>query len=218
MDKLMNFIPRTLGEKFVYSHVDKTESIHAVQRAIEALEKARVCHIVHSTAANGIPLSAEINEKFSKFIFVDVGLCSASLELSLTYIGSVDDLTLINKGAIAEQVTGQLLRTVFPCTQSPQLYYWVRLHKEKGASAEVDYVIAHGALSVPIEVKAGATGSLKSLHVFMELKGLSKAMRVCSGIPNISPIALKTTSGATVSYELRSIPFYLLSEVHRLLK
>ncbi len=217
MNKMIHFIPRSLGEKFVYSHVDKAAPLYAVQRALTALQKARICHIVHSTAANGVPLAAEINEKFLKAIFVDVGLCSASLELSLTQIESTEDLTLVNKGAIAEQVTGQLLRTVFPLTQDPQLYYWVRLHQEKGASAEIDYVIAQGTLPVPIEVKSGATGSLKSLHVFMELKKLSKAVRVCSRIPNISQIEFKSTASTTVRYELRSIPFYLLGEIHRLL-
>lgn len=217
MDKLMNYIPRSLGEKLVYSRVDKTAPLYAIQQAIKALEKARVCHIVHSTAANGIPLAAEINEKFSKVIFVDVGLCSASLELSLTHLESVEDLSLVNKGALAEQVTGQLLRTVFPVTQDPQLYYWVRLHQNKGALAEVDYLIAHGAQAVPIEVKAGATGSLKSLHTFMGLKKLSKALRICSGAPNISPVTFHSSSDASIHYELRSIPFYMIGEIHRLL-
>jgi hypothetical protein len=172
---------------------------------------------VYSTAANGVPLGAEINEKFSKIIFVDVGLCSASLELSLTKITAVEDLTLINKGALAEQVAGQLLRTIFPLTQDPQLYYWVKLHQEKGASAEVDYVIAHGTLPIPIEVKAGATGSLKSLHVFMELKKLPTAVRICSGQPTITHVEIKSSKDSLISYELRSIPFYLVGEIHRLL-
>jgi len=218
LEKLMNMIPRSLGDKFVYGHVDKTVPIYAVQKALTALKKARVCTVVQSAAANGIPLGAEINEKFSKLIFIDVGLCSAALGLSLTQIEAIEDLTLINKGALAEQVTGQLLRTIFPFTQDPQLYYWVRLHQDKGAAAEVDYIVAHKALPVPIEVKAGATGSLKSLHLFMELKKLSKAVRVCSGTPQISQAASKSSSGNLISYELRSIPFYMLSELHRLLE
>jgi hypothetical protein len=91
------------------------------------------------------------------------------------------------------------------------------LHKAKGASAEVDYVIAHGTLPVPIEVKAAATGSLKSLHVFMELKKLSKAVRVCSGLPNSSLVEIRSAKDSLVRYELRSIPFYLLGEIHRLI-
>jgi predicted AAA+ superfamily ATPase len=35
------------------------------------------------------------------------------------------------------------------------------------SSAEVDYVIQHENQVIPIEVKAGTTGTLRSLHEFM---------------------------------------------------
>ena len=42
--------------------------------------------------------------------------------------------------------------------------------EEPSSSAEIDYVIQQGNQVVPIEVKSGATGGFKSLHVFMGLK------------------------------------------------
>ena len=80
----------------------------------------------------------------------------------------MEELDLINKGGIAEQAVGQLLRTTFPFYQEPALYY--RVSTDKGASAEIDYVIQHGSKVMPVEVKAGSSGSLKSLHHFMHLK------------------------------------------------
>lgn len=116
---------------------------------------------------------------------------------------------------MAEQITGQPLRTIEPFNVEPKLYYWLRT--EKGADAEVDYVIQHHALVVPIEVKSGSSGSLKSLHLFMKQKELPIAARICSYPPEINPMHVKDTTGETVTYELRSIPFYLISELHRLL-
>jgi uncharacterized protein len=215
IEKTLMAIPPSLGKKFVYSSVDRAVKIANIQKALDALEKARVAHLVRSTSANGIPLGAEVNEKFLKVILLDVGLSSAALGISLSSLETLEDLTLINKGEIAEQVTGQLLRTVFTLDEDPMLYYWVRL--DKGSSAEIDYVVAHGALPVPIEVKAGSAGSLKSLHIFMHLKGLSKAVRVYSGLPLIDPVSVKIDQDTAYSYELRSFPFYLLGELHRLL-
>lgn len=78
---------------------------------------------------------------------------------------ALNGLELVNKGGIAEQVVGQLLRTVEPFYLEPHLYYWQRF--EKGATAEVDFVIQHHNTVVPVEVKAGTRGAMKSLHLLM---------------------------------------------------
>ena len=46
--------------------------------------------------------------------------------------------------------------------EPPQLTYWLR--EAKSANAEVNYVTASGSQVVPIEVKAGKSGTLKSLQ------------------------------------------------------
>jgi len=67
---------------------------------------------------------------------------------------------------------------------------------------------------IPIEVKSGTTGSLKSLHLFMALKKLSVAVRINSAIPNSTLVSIKNQA----DYRLLSIPFYLIGELHRLLE
>lgn len=54
------------------------------------------------------------------------------------------------------------------CYQRQDLYYWLRL--DKGAQAEVDYVISKNNDIVPIEVKAGTKGFMQSLYSFMQIK------------------------------------------------
>lgn len=97
----------------------------------------------------------------------------------------------------------------------PALYCWHR--EEQGSNAEIDYVIQHGNRVIPIEVKAGSTGGLKSLHLFMGLKQFPLAVRINSDLPSKTNINVKDGVGSTVQYVLVSVPFYLVGQVHRLL-
>ncbi|HAU2151674.1 TPA: ATP-binding protein, partial [Legionella pneumophila] len=215
LDEVLNSIPKMLGQKFVFSRVNKTIQASTIKHVLDLLEKARISHRVQSSSANGVPLASEIKEKFFKEIFLDIGLCSTALGLSLKQINSTNEILLINNGGIAEQVVGQLLRTIEPPYIEPVLYYWHR--EEAGSSAEIDYVIQHGNKIIPIEVKAGATGSLKSLHVFMGLKKLPLAMRINSDYPSKTNVDVKDNLGKSVNYTFISIPFYLVGQIHRLL-
>lgn len=215
LQEVLTKIPLSLGEKFVFSAVNPNERIPVIKDALELLSQAKVCSKISATAANGVPPGAELLKSYLKVILLDVGLSSSDLGLSLAELVSIEELDLINKGGIAEQVVGQLLRTIAPIYQDPSLYYWV--NTEKTSSAEIDYIIQHGSKIVPIEVKAGVAGKLKSLHLFMKLKGLKSAVRINSNLPLLSEVSLKDTQGDSVQYQLRSLPFYLIGQLHRLL-
>lgn len=208
LEDVMNSVPRQLGKKFVYKHANSDSNSASLKQALELLTKARVCHRVIETSANGLPLGAEADEKFFKVILLDCGLCSAALGLSLHQLRSVNELSMINSG-MAEQLVGQLLRTITPPYIPPSNYYWQR--DKKGAEAEVDYVIQHENQIIPIEVKAGSTGSLKSLHQYMKEKKKTLAVRINSDFPCITPICF-----SEAQYTLISIPFYMLGQLNRL--
>ncbi len=216
LNEILTAVPKHLGKKFVYSKVNPDIRIAIIKEGLELLCQAKVCHQVKASAANGVPLGAELLSHYIKVIMLDVGLSSAELGLSLSYLESITELDLINKGGITEQVVGQLLRTLNPFYQEPVLYYW--LNPKKEASAEIDYVIQYRNNIIPIEVKAGAAGSLKSLHQFMNLKELPKAVRIYSGMPLISDIKVKNAQGTLTQYQLCSLPFYLISELYRLIE
>lgn len=215
LEDILTSIPRQLGKKFVYSHANPEVNTPSLRQALDLLTKARICHRVFATSANGLPLNAEIKDKFFKAILLDCGLISAELGLSLHQLSSVSELVLINSGGLAEQLVGQQLRTLFPPFVPPSLNYWQRT--EINANAEVDYVIQHKNQIVPVEVKAGSTGTLKSLHHFMESKGRNLAVRINSDYPIFGLVRVKTTTGSTVEYSLLSVPFYLIGQLHRLL-
>ena len=155
-----------------------------------------------------------MNDKSQKVISLDVGLTSAMLGLTLQSTLQLDDLTLINQGGVSEQVVGQLLRTIEPSYIDPALYYWNR--SEKSSNAEIDYLFANEGKVIPIEVKSGSTGSMKSLHTFMQQKGLSLAVRINSDNPSLTKVDVKTSEGKPVAYQLLSLPFYLLGQLRRL--
>ena len=151
LDDVNKCIPTMLGHKFVYSRIDPNVKTNLLKSALALLTQARLCTKVTSVAGNGIPLAAEMNKKFFKMIGLDVGIISSMLGLKLNKIEPLNDINLVNKGALSEQVVGQLLRCIEPAYHDPVLYYWQR--EAKSSNAEIDYIIQHETNIIPIEVK-----------------------------------------------------------------
>jgi hypothetical protein len=86
----------------------------------------------------------------------------------------------------------------------PQLYYWQRTG---GRLGKVDYVIQHGNHIVPVEVKSGATGKMKSLHQLMAEKKLNFAIRCNIKRPAVETVDVKTILGHRAQYRLLSSSF-----------
>ena len=216
LEEVLRAVPKSLTKKFVCSHVDPTARHESIKRALSLLLKARLCHKVQSTSANGIPLGAEVKPKIFKIILIDVGLVSTMLGLKHHQFSNIEDILVINKGALAEQVVGQLLRLLSPFYVEPTLHYWSR--ECASSSAEIDYLIQNGQQLIPIEVKAGAEGKLRSLHQFMNEKPWKLAIRFYAGPVQRDRVQSKTTIGNLNDYELISLPFYLLGQLYRLLE
>ena len=70
---------------------------------------------------------------------------------------------------------------------------------------------------IPIEVKAGASGSLKSLHYFLQEKHLEIGVRVSGHLPNITAETATLATGEKCNYKLLSLPLYLVEELSRIL-
>ena len=210
LSSIMLSISEQLGNKFVYSRINPSLKTRQVKKALEQLSNARVCSRVFHTSANNLPLGAESNEKFFKMILLDVGLVSSQLNLSRIRAPELHELIVGNKGAIAEQFVGQHLRNIGKPLMDTHLYYWQRTG---GRLGEVDYIVQHNNKVVPIEVKSGNSGNMKSLHQFMADKKLDLAVRFYSGKLSIETINLKTTTGQAVNYKLLSIPHYLVERL-----
>lgn len=161
--------------KFVYNKVDTEANTKQIKDALETLILAGLVHPVTHTAANGIPLGAETNEKYRRMLLCDTGLLQRLLNLNISEVLSSNDLQVINRGAIAESFIGNELIKAASCYTPQPLYCW---HREKaGSNAEVDYVVQAGTKIYPIEVKSGTKGSMQSLRIFLQLKDIPKGIR-----------------------------------------
>ena len=208
-------VPRLLGQKFKFSNVDREETAKALRYALDLLCMARLCQRVIHSSARGIPLSAQENDKMFKVTLLDSGLASALQGIVMKSEKDLKEIIRVNEGGVSEQIVGQMLRTGFANFIDPHLNYYVR--EKKGAEAEIDYLIQHCSTIIPVEVKSGATGSLKSLHQFMAERKLSTAVRVNSEIATTTAVKIMTHAGIQARYKLVSIPFYLVGELERLL-
>ena len=211
--KVMMAVPRLIGQKFMFSNVDRGETAKALKQGLGLLCSARICHRINHSAGRGVPLVAQENENKFKVIFLDTGLVSALQGIVLKSTEEIKELTRINNGGISEQLIGQLLRTRPMKFIDPRLNYYIR--DSKGSEAEIDYLIQHDTRIIPIEVKSGAAGSLKSLHQFISERNFKTAVRINSEKPAVTKINVKTSTGNMAKYSLISIPYYLTEEIDR---
>ncbi len=128
----------------------------------------------------------------------------------------LENLMLVNEGELAEQFIGQQLLAREPYFIDNELYYWIRENKD--SNAEIDFLIESGNTTIPIEVKAGKTGTLKSLHVFMLEKKKDFAIRFNTDLPSLTEINTSVkmkNENQSVEYKLLSLPMYLVNFVDK---
>jgi predicted AAA+ superfamily ATPase len=180
------------GSKFVLSQIDSQANRLQLKESLELLELAGIIFPVVHSSANGIPLGAQANDKFRKYLIYDTGIFQRYLNLDLSELFLNTEIALVNKGVIAELYTGLELIKSQPCNQAASMYYWQR--EKKGSQAEVDYVIELGDSIVPVEVKSGIRGKMQSLRIFLEEKkskfGIRTSLENFSRLENINIIPL----------------------------
>jgi predicted AAA+ superfamily ATPase len=178
VETVFQSIPRLLGRKFVYSHIDPSIKARDLKAALQLLSKAGVVHLVHHTSANGIPLGAETKTDVFKVIFLDVALAQSLLGLQQG-VWILDAATqFANRGAIVESFVGQEILAAGPAQIRNELFYWVR---EKSTSlAEVDYICTKHGQILPIEVKSGSRRRGKSVQILLSEKPNIKEYRQVS--------------------------------------
>lgn len=206
--------PSLVGRKVKYTEISREEKTADLKKAVHQLELARILYRVNHSAGNAVPLRAEKKERDFKLLFLDIGLLMRALGLNILDIQK-NNVILSNKGALSEQFIGQQLFNSHKSYISPELYYWNR--QKAGASSEVDYLIQSGGMIIPIEVKSGTTGSLKSLHVFASDKEAELAVRFNLDKPVVSDVEARIPGKKQHKFKLISLPLYMVSETERIL-
>jgi predicted AAA+ superfamily ATPase len=160
--RIFQSLATQVGRKWMHARVNPDDRAQASEAALELLCLARVASRIRHSAGNGLPLEAEANDRYFKVLFLDVGL----LQRLLGGPPAMSDWVRINEGAIAEQWVCQHLLDLREDFEKPALHYWVR--EKTGAQAEVDALLPWNGTVIPVEIKAGPSGRVRSLRVFLD--------------------------------------------------
>jgi len=172
--------------------------------ALKTIERAMLIYLIYPTTAVTLPAEPDF-KKSPRLHFLDTGLVNYFVGLQKDIFGT-QNLNAVYEGKIAEHIVGQeLLAENIELNNKVQ--FWVR-HK-KQSNAEVDYVIRFEDYLIPVEVKIGAVGRLRSLHEFMDRTPHMWAVRIYSGELRVDHV--KTIKGK--DFFLLNLPFYLTSQI-----
>jgi len=202
LETIFTKVPGLIGKWLKYSTLDPNVSSAVLQNALRKLCEAGLILLIYATSGAGLPLISHMNEKKCKFLFLDTGLVQRACNLDLELLFK-KQLLLVNRGELAEQFAGQELLAYFGKDDFGALFSWMR--EEKSSSAEIDFLIAIESRMVPIEVKAGKIGSLRSLKIFLKEKNIPVGVRI-------------SESQLSLESHLLSIPLYMIEQLPRLVK
>ena len=197
------------GNRIKFQHFGQSNyGSREVGEAIRTIEKALLLYLVYPCTTTSLPLLPD-KKKSPRLQLLDTGLMNHLAGIQKEIIGT-QNLDLVYQGKVAEHIVGQeLLAAKFNVLS--ELHFWTREKKE--AVAEVDYIYVFDGQLIPIEVKSGATGRLRSLHFFMENSPQHLAVRIYGGKLNIDE--LKTPKGKV--FHLLNLPYYLTGQIEQYL-
>ena len=213
--KVFKYIAGNPGRKIKYVNIDRDVRSINLKSAFYRLEMSKVITIVKHTASSGIPLTTHLNSDIFKSYFLDIGL--AGHLGGITLIDPAHTIT-VNEGSMAEQFVCQELLAL-TSFREPSIFYWTR--EERNSNAEVDFLYQHNNSIFPVEVKAGKTGTLKSMHIYLYERNLYTGIRFNLDIPSCGKFTTKVRSANSCSdlnYKLLSLPLYMVGQLPRLLK
>jgi Predicted ATPase (AAA+ superfamily) len=218
LNALFNGILGQVGQQFSHKQAQEIAQQSSgdnrqLNTAIEHFQAARLFYRVLHSHADAVPLGAETKIRISKFLFLDIGLLLAAQNIPAQSLMHAP-LELANRGLLAEQFVGQQLLYAKPPYVNPELYYW-QPPKAEG-QAQVDFLFTQGNTIIPVEVKAGSTGTIKSLHTFVIKKQSERAIRISSAKPTVEALEARLMQQVK-AFRLYNIPFYLVNRLEQLL-
>jgi len=201
---------RRAGERITFERFGASNyKSRDIGECFRMLEKTFLLSLDYPVTGTTIPL-VDNRKKSPKLHLLDTGMLNffAGMQMNILSGELIDNLF---EGKIAEHIAGQELLS----TETSPLarnYFWVK--EKKQSSEEVDYVLQVDSLLIPVEVKLGKTGRLRSLMEFIDLCPHHFGVRVYSG-------PLKMESFRTLRnkpFTLLNLPFYLAGRIREYIR
>ena len=207
--KVLRSVALQAGSKFVFRQV--ADDIHSsvIKDALHLLALAGLIKPVTHSDGNGVPLGAEENSSYTKYLFLDLGLMQTMLGTPAANVLLSSDVDFVNKGAASEMFAGLELVKNHDCFQKAEMYYWQNM--SRGTNAEIDYLVTRNGVVLPIEVKASTRGSMQSLWLFMRKKGLHNAIR--TSLENFGEFEYADNEVHDAVRHVDIVPLYALSNL-----
>ncbi len=212
LKEALQYSANNIGRKVKYVNINKNVHSSHLKEALHKLELSRIIHLVRKTKSVNVPITQYVDNDTFKPVFMDIGLANHIAQIKLT---DIKNIITDFKGALAEQFVGQEFIASFQFFKQAKLYYWTR--EAKNSNAEIDYLFQKENTIYPVEVKAGKTGTLKSMHVFFVEKNKDIGIRFNLDIPsygkNLTASIRFKIKNEELKYKLVSLPLYFAGNI-----
>ncbi len=195
-------LPDHVGLRFKYERLCPGVRAESARSALDLLGRAMIVRLAEPTCDLRPPHFPR-PKVAPKLLPLDVGLALAGMDLPYQELrsASLDELRdgRVAEIFVAQQIVAQRLR------HDPALRFWVA---EGGAEAELDLLLNLPTGPLPVEVKSGRQGTLRSLHRYLQRSGQREGLRLWASGQLDEEHEVKL-DGAALRYRLRSWPLYL---------
>lgn len=203
---ILRVAPNYLDERITFQNFGNSNyRSREVGEAFRSLDAAGIIRLIYPTTDYQAPAIYDL-KKAPRLQFLDTGIVNNALGIQGDLI-QLSDFSNAYRGALIPHIITQEIISLETDTDEKPLF-WVR--DKAQSSAEIDLVYRHNSLLIPIEIKSGTTGSMKSLHQFINRVEHHWAIRVYGG--KLSIEAHKTPEGK--SFQLLNLPYYLGTRIH----
>ena len=184
------------NKKFIYGVLKKGARATEYELSIQWLVQAGLVYKVPRCTKVALPLGIYEDLSAFKLYLLDVGLLGAMVQIEPKQILVDNRVFSEYKGGMTEQFVLQEMRSLRSCSgiQFSDIYY----HKTDDSRLELDFVIQHQGMVLPIEVKAGVSIRANSLANLLHQTPDLQALR-CSMLP------------FKVQEQLTNVPLYAVS-------
>ena len=180
-----------------------------VSTGMRKLERAMLLYLRYPVTQTELPLSPDKKLR-PRLQLLDSGLINHRVGIQAEYFRDVS-LADVYRGNLEEQMVWQeLLAQSRRELNNP--IFWVR--EKKQSNAEVDFIYQWNSQLIPVEVKSGKDGSLRSLHQFIEHGNVKTAVRLYDRQYSLqmtrTPVSVNSPGKA---YRLLNLPLYCSGKI-----
>ncbi|MCD4652143.1 MAG: AAA family ATPase [Candidatus Cloacimonetes bacterium] len=207
ISRILHLVPFYSGQRITMNNFGQSGySGREVKNVLDVLQNSMLIQIIYPSTRTEMPLEPDFR-KAPRLQFIDTGLMNYRMGIQDSYF-SLDNLSDIYKGKILEHQIGCALINR-DTNYLGNIRFWVR-HKNQ-SHAEIDFLLQHKGELLPVEVKSGKSGRLRSLHSFMDRSSVKYAVRLWN--KPVKNDEVRTISGKR--FVLINLPYYLAEQIEK---